>query len=101
MTSTTVTETYGTLTVGGSVTGTFTVGQGIAGTDGTTTTSSTVTFITALGTGAGGTGTYIVNKTQTLNATSITAPGNVETKWIAVSSGAPGELVKISSHPLG
>jgi hypothetical protein len=101
VTSTTITETYGTLTVGGSLTGTLAVGQSIAGTDGTTTTSATTTWITALGTGAGGSGTYIVNKTQTLNSTSITAYGNVETKWIAMSSGAPGELVKTSSHPLG
>ena len=36
VTSTTISETYGTLTVGGSLTGTFAVGQGIAGTDGTT-----------------------------------------------------------------
>ena len=101
VTSTTITETYGTLTVGGSLTGTFAVGQGIAGTDGTTTTAAATTWITALGTGVGGSGTYIVNKTQTLNATTVTAYGNVETKWIAMSSGAPGELVKISDHALG
>lgn len=97
--STTITEAYGVLTVGGSVTNAFAVGDTIGGTDGTSTVAAT--YITALGTGTGGTGTYIVNKTQTLNATTVTAYGNVETKWIAMSSGAPGELVKISSHPLG
>lgn len=101
VTSTTITQSYGILTVGGSVTGTFAVGQQLSGTDGTTTTSPATSHITALGTGAGGTGTYYVNKTQTLNATAVTAYGNVETKWIAMSSAAPGELVKISDHPLG
>jgi hypothetical protein len=100
VTSTTITETYGTLTTGATVTGTFVVGQSLGGTDGTSTISNT--YITALGTGAGGSGTYIVNKTQTFNSANlVTAYGNVETKWIAMSSGAPGELVKISDHALG
>ena len=91
--STTITATYGTLTVGGTVAGTFVVGGLLS--------SSSVaagTYITALGTGAGGAGTYIVNKTQTVSSEAIAATTNVETKWIAASVGAAGELVKITTH---
>lgn len=94
--STTVSGTYGTLTVGGTVAGTFGVGDTLSG-------SGVVagTAITALGTGSGGAGTYIVNNNTVVSSTAITAATNVETKWIAMSSGLPGELVKITSHVLG
>lgn len=94
--STTISGTYGTLTVGGTVTGTFGVGDSLSGTNvvaGTT--------ITALGSGTGGAGTYIVNNNTVVSSTTITAATTVQTKWIAMSSGLPGELVKISSQPLG
>lgn len=93
-----ISASYGLLTIGGTVAGTYAVNDTISGTSvvaGTT--------ITALGTGTGGAGTYIVN-----NNTAIAGPEaidvasvNVETKWIAMSSGLPGELVKISDKPLG
>jgi hypothetical protein len=95
-TGTAISGTYGTLTVGGTVTGTFGVGDSLSGTNvvaGTT--------ITALGTGTGGAGTYIVNNNTVVASTAITAAVTVETKWIAMSSGLPGELVKISSQALG
>ena len=38
---------------------------------------------------------------QTQGSGTFTAQGNVETKWTAMSTGLPGELVKISSQPLG
>jgi hypothetical protein len=95
--STTISGTYGTLTVGGTVVAGFAVGDTISGTSvvaGTT--------ITALGTGAGGAGTYIVNNNTVVSSTAISvAANNVQTKWIAMTSAASGELVKISDKPLG
>jgi hypothetical protein len=55
-----------TLTVGGTVTGTFAVGQVICGSGVTT-----GTRITALGTGTGGAGTYTVSASQTVSSTAI------------------------------
>lgn len=94
--STTISGTYGTMTVSAVGSGTIGVGNVLSG-SGVTTGSA----VTALGTGTGGTGTYIVDPTQTASSTTITATSNVETKWIAMSAGLPGELVKISDHPLG
>lgn len=95
--STTISETYGTLTVTAVGSGALGVGDVLSGaapvTAGTT--------ITALGTGTGGTGTYVVSPTQTAASGTITSVGNVETKWIAMSAGLPTGLVKISSHPQG
>ena len=92
--STTVSGTYGTLTVGGTVAGLFGVSDSLSG-------SGVVagTTITALGTGVGGAGTYIVDVNTVVASTAITANINYETKWFARSSGLPGELVKISSTP--
>jgi hypothetical protein len=97
--STTISGTYGLLTVGGTITGTWGVGSVVTGSGGGGVTTGTI--ITALGTGTGGAGTYVVNLTQTVTSSTIDATGNVETKWIAMSSGAAGELIKISSQPLG
>lgn len=94
--STTISETYGTFTAASALSGTFQVGGVLSGTGVTAGTT-----ITALGTGTGGLGTYIVDTTQTASSTTITATTNVETKYFAISSGAAGELVKISSHALG
>jgi len=55
-----------TLTVGGTITGTFAVGQVISGAGVTT-----LTRIIALGTGTGGAGTYTVNNSQTVASTAI------------------------------
>lgn len=54
-------------------------------------------------TGLGGAGTYLTNQYQSsaLTAQTITVDSGVETKWVAMSVGAPGELVRISDHPLG
>lgn len=100
VTSTTMTETYGLLnatTVSG---GSVAVGDTISGTGGGGVTAGSK--ITALGTGTGGTGTYIVNATQTVAVgTVITVQTNTETKWFARSAGNAGELIKISDHPYG
>ncbi len=94
--SASLTGTYGLLTVTGTPTGTLAVGQTLSG-SGVTAGS----YITALGTGTGGSGTYYVSPSQTVGAITVTFATNVETKWYAMSGGLPGELVKISSHPLG
>lgn len=94
--STTISGTYGTLTVGGTVTGTFTLGGLLSGTG-----VAAGTHITAFISGAGGAGTYAVDNNTVVNSTSISETGNVETKWIAMSAGANGELVKISDHAQG
>lgn len=94
--STTISETYGTFTAASALSGTFVVGGILSGTGVTAGTK-----ITALGTGTGGLGTYIVDLTQTASSTTITGTTNYETKFIAMSTGLAGELVKISSHLLG
>jgi hypothetical protein len=94
--STTISGTYGTLTVGGTVAGVFGIGQSLSGTNvvaGTT--------ITALGTGTGGAGTYIVNNNTVVASTAITAATNIETKYFVRSTALAGELMKISSRAQG
>jgi hypothetical protein len=93
---TAISGTYGTLTVGGSVAGTWGVGDTISGTN-----VVAGTAITALISGTGGAGTYAVDNNTVVSSTAITAAINVETKFFARSFAQPGELVKISSYPLG
>jgi len=57
-----------TLTVGGSVTGTFTVGMGVIGWG-----IALGTYITALGTGSGGAGTYTLSTSAQTGSSSATA----------------------------
>lgn len=63
------------------------------------------TVVTQMLTGTGGsTSTAIVNLTQSSGNSgqgNLTGTTNVETKWVAMSSGLAGELVKISSQPNG
>jgi hypothetical protein len=94
--SETLTATYGVLTVTAVGSGALGVGDVLSGTGVTVGTA-----ITALGTGTGGTGTYYVNDSETVASETLTASGGVETKFIAVSLGQGGELIKISSHLLG
>lgn len=70
-TSTSTSSSSGLMTVGGTVTGTFAVGQQIYGT-GVPGGASGVT-ITSLGSGTGGAGTYNVSNNATFSATSVTA----------------------------
>lgn len=95
--STLISGTYGLMTIGGTVAGTFAVGQPVSGAGN----PAAGTIITDVGTGLGQAGTYIVNKTQTVGSGALNTSINVETKWIAMSPGLNGELVKISDHPLG
>lgn len=90
--------TFGVLTVGGTLTGTFQVG-GVLSTGAGVTAGTTITAGSAQNTnftGAGGAGTYAVNLTQTVASEVMDFTTNVETKWIARSSGSVGELVKMS-----
>lgn len=94
---TTITGTYGLLTVGGTVTGTFGVGDVLSG-SGVTAGS----YITQLGSGTGQAGTYYITPSQTVGSpVAINATSNVETKWIVMKGGLPGEVVKVSDKPLG
>lgn len=94
--STTVSGTYGLLTIG-TATGTFAVGDIISGTN-----VVAGTAITANVSGSGGSGgTMVVNNNTAVSSTTITASVAVETKWYAMSSGPNGAVVKISSWPVG
>lgn len=92
--STTISETYGLLTIGGTVTSGYAVNQLVTGAG-----IAAGTYITANGTGTGAAGTYIVNLTQTISSQAINTAVNVETKYYARSTGLTGELVKISNVP--
>lgn len=97
--STTISGTYGLMTVGTLTSSTpFAVNQVLNATGAVV----AGTTITAIVTGAGGTGsTMVVNNNTVVSSQSISSFSNVETKWYARSTGLPGEVVKISSTPLG
>lgn len=93
---TTIGGLYGLLTLG-TVTGTFTVGMLLTGTN---VPANDVTVF--LASGAGGTGsTFVVSSTTAVASTTITGSPSIETKWYARSTGLNGELVKISDQVLG
>lgn len=88
--STTITGSYGTMTVSAVASGALAVGQIISGTG---VTAGSV--ITALLTGTGGTGTYVVSPSQTAASTTISAgPATVTydsvTSAFIVGGGTPG-----------
>jgi hypothetical protein len=94
--STTISGTYGTMTVSAVGSGALAVGDVLSGSGVTA-----GTYITALGTGTGGTGTYIVSPNTVVTSTTVTAAGGYETRWIAMSTAGAGEMVMISTHQLG
>jgi hypothetical protein len=94
--STTISATYGIFTAGTTTGGSYGIGDILSGTGVTA-----GTYITGLGTGTGGAGTYYVTPTQTASSTTIAATSTVETGWYCRSFGAPGEVVKISSRSMG
>jgi hypothetical protein len=94
--STTVTASGGTLTVTAVASGVLGLGDALTGTG-----ITAGTAISGFLTGTGGTGTYLVNISQTATSTTITVATGTQTKWVALSVGAPGELVKMSTHLLG
>ena len=91
-----MTVTYGVLNVTTQISGTWVVGALVTGSG-----VSSGTRITQLGTGTGGAGTYYVDPGAGAGSGPVQAQSNVETKWIAMSEGLAGELVKISDHALG
>lgn len=100
--ATNITANGGTLTVGGTVTGTFAPGDLLTGSG--VTAGSYILGSSAgypLLTGTGGAGTYWVSASQTLAAQTIGVNANTETKFIAISAGAAGELIKMTSHLMG
>jgi len=101
VTSTTLSGTYGLFTAVGTVTGSFAVGDVLSGSG--VTSGTTITAMSPSGalTGTGGLGTYAVQTTQTATSATISATSNVETKWVAMSQGPAGALIKISDHVLG
>lgn len=60
-------------------------------------------YISALGTGTGGVGTYTLSAatTATASGVALTATTAIETKWYVMSAAAAGELFKMSSQALG
>ena len=84
------------LTIGGSVTGTFAVGQTISGSG---VTASTV--IVALGTGTGGAGTYTVNNSQTVSTTAINTTALPITTATSTSSTITGTQMIVGGSVTG
>lgn len=91
--STTLTGTYGILTVGGTVTGTFGPGQRVTG----GTIAAETTVYQQLTGAAGVAGTYVVDVNTVVGSATLTSTSAIETKWIARSSGATTEIVKVSN----
>src|ERR1019366_2853137 len=90
-------------TAAGTVTGTFAQGDllngsGVVGQNIAATGAQNANL-----TGLGGAGTYLTNAYQSSALTSqvIGANSGTETKWYVMSPGAAGELIKISTTPLG
>ena len=98
VTTTTISGTYGVITVNATLTGTIDIG-GLATISG----SGTANYVTLQLTGvAGSTGTYVcTDNTVVAGSVSGTFTNNVETKWFVVSQGLANEYVKMSSHTLG
>ena len=95
--STTISGTYGLLTIGGTVVSGYAIGQTVTGAG-----IAAGTILTALGTGVGGAGTYYVNPTQVIGvAQAINANSNTETGWFCRSVAAAGALAMISSRTMG
>jgi hypothetical protein len=101
--STAITGTYGLLTVGGTVVAGFNVGNALTASGsvvaGTTITAGNSVATPAL-TGVGGAGTYVVDNNTGVTSQAINvAAVNVETNFVARSTGLTTELVKASNQP--
>jgi hypothetical protein len=99
--STTLTESHGVLTVTAVGSGTIHVGDTIVAGGGGGSNSVAGTTVTGLGTGSGGTGTYIVNNNTVVTSGTLVFNAGIETKWLSASFGAAGELIKMTSWPMG
>jgi hypothetical protein len=94
--STAITASGGTMTVSAVGSGTIFLNDTLSGAN---VTAGTV--VTQSLTGVGGTGTYLVSISQTAASAAVTVQAGTETKWVALSAGAAGELVKVSTYTLG
>lgn len=90
--STALSGTYGVLTIGGTVVAGLGQGQTISGTN---VVAGTAVWQQLTGT-PGAAGTYVVDNNTVVSSTAITSQSAIETKWIARSAGATGEVIKIS-----
>lgn len=99
VTSTTITMAYSIFTVAGTITGQFAIGNVLSGAGGGNAVTTGTTIYHWL-TGNGGLGSTAVVTVAAVGATTasqIDGTTSVATKWKARSTGAVGELVKISS----
>lgn len=97
--STTISGTYGTMTVTAAPSGALAVGMTLTDGSGGAVVGSR---ITQLLTGTGGTGTYVLdNNTAVTSQTDIQFAMNVLTKWYVDSFALAGEPMKITSWPNG
>jgi hypothetical protein len=99
--STTITGAAGLMTVTAATTGTVHIGDVLVAGGGGGSNTVAGTTVTALGTGTGGTGTYVVNNNTVVTSGVIAGTGGTETKWFAFSRAATLELVMITSTPPG
>ncbi len=97
--STTVTATYGVLTLGSGTAATFPIIGGLLA--GANVTGAP--YVSQLLTGSSGvTGsTFAVTVSESASAASMTCTKNVATKWFCTNTAAAGELIKMQSQPLG
>lgn len=103
ITSTTITMAYSIFTVAGTITGQFAIGDVLSGAGGGNAVGTGTTIYSWL-TGAGALGSTAVVTAAPVGATTasqIDGTTNVATKWKARSTGAVGELVKITSWAQG
>lgn len=101
VTSTTITGAHGIMTVTAATTGSIAVGDTIVAGGGGNSATVAGTYVSALGTGTGGLGTYIVSNNTVVTSGTIAGNAATETKWYSASFGASGELIKMTSWPVG
>jgi hypothetical protein len=101
VTSATITGAAGLMSVTVATTGTVHVGDVLVAGGGGGSNTVAGTTVTALGTGTGGTGTYVVNNNTVVTSGTIAGTGGIETKWYAFSRAAAGELVIMTSTAPG
>jgi hypothetical protein len=93
-----MTGSYGLLTLGGTVTGTFSLGDPLTAAGSTAGTTIWANSTNSVLTGNGGAGTYAVSPSQAISTGTITAATNVETPWFIETFAAAGELAIISKR---
>lgn len=95
----TISGTYGLLTLGGTITGAFHLGDTLTATSAAAGTSIWADSTNGVSlTGAGGAGTYVVSPTQAISTGTVTAATNVETSWFVETYAGAGELAVISQR---